>query len=203
MITLLKSNPRSAQQVANAMKLSKTVSKTTMSGGVVIIPTDTVYGLSAIADDPIAQDDEGAAAIRAVKGRTETKPFITLIEKPSDIRLYTDDGIPQSLLDLWPGALTIVVNAPSAHRTIALRCPEDEWLRRVIGLCGKPIYSTSCNISGGPVLNNMEDICHCFANSSVSLAVDDGDKIARPSTIVSVADGKVKILRQGDVVISV
>lgn len=101
MLTLLKSNPRSAFECARAM----------LNGGVVLIPTDTVYGLSAIARNPFTQSDSGAQAIRSIKGRAETKPFITLIADPSDISRFTRDIIPQNLLALWPGALTIVVDA--------------------------------------------------------------------------------------------
>lgn len=266
MLTLHKADSESASVCAASM----------LEGNVAILPTDTVYGLSAIASDPFTQNDTGAISIRLIKGRSESKPFIVLIEKSQDIQQYTDEVIPPALLSLWPGALTIVVraknisasiprpNAPyssplriaacpppcftppfrqgfsptsstclpfsSFHSapkgcssaatadsrpidsTIALRCPGDEWLRLVISLCGHPIYSTSCNISGSPALNLVKDILHTFQTPSASSAsgsdalrpalfIDDGDKTARPSTIVSIIDGNLKILRQGDVTV--
>ena len=166
----------SAERTANALK----------KGGVVIIPTDTVYGFSGDGDK-----------IRTIKGRSETKPFIQLIAKPEDLALYTEDIIPEQLLSKWPGALTIIVNDKRGGTT-AFRCPGDEWLRRVIELCGAPIYSTSVNRSGQPVLETEAGIVKEFG-SEVDLIITDGDKKgAKPSTLVSIADGKIKVLRQGE-----
>ena len=174
---LPKTAPDSIERTAEILK----------NGGVVIIPTDTVYGFSGDGDE-----------IRVVKGRSETKPFIQLIAKPEDLALYTDDIIPENLLNKWPGALTIIVNNKNGGTT-AYRCPGDEWLRCVIELCGSPIYSTSVNRSGQPVLDTQEAIIKEF-EKEVDLIITDGDKKgAKPSTLVNIADGQIKILRQGDV----
>ena len=161
-----KSDSDSAQKTANVLK----------EGGVVIIPTDTVYGFSGIVGN--GSDDR----IRAIKGRAETKPLIQLIACPEDLKKYTDDIIPPELLQKWPGALTIIVNTKpgvggTAASTIAFRCPGDEWLRKVISLCGAPIYSTSVNRSGQPVLDTQTSIIEEF-QPEVSLIVKDGDKKA-------------------------
>lgn len=175
------------------------------AGGVVIIPTDTVYGFSGIVqtqgvpelvEGPPHQDTQNR--IRTIKGRAETKPMIQLIACPQDLAEYTGDDVPQSLLQKWPGALTIIVNDKRGGTT-AFRCPGDEWLRKVIAACGSPIYSTSVNRSGQPVLDEQDAIIKEFG-SEVDLIVTDGDKKgAKPSTIVSITDGEIKILRQGDV----
>lgn len=182
-------------------------------GGIVIIPTDTVYGFSGIVDLADTQTRfETDAKIRAVKGRSESKPLIQLIAKPEDIRLYTDDEIPAGLLAKWPGALTIIVhikeNSPLADtaipesRTVAFRCPGDAWLRDIIEKCGAPIFSTSVNRSGQPVLDTSSAIASEFG-SEADLIIDDGDKKgALPSTLVTIEKGEVKILRQGSVKIS-
>ena len=181
-------------------------------GGIVIIPTDTVYGFSGIVDLKTATTTfETDAKIRAIKGRAETKPLIQLIAKPEDIRLYTDDEIPPALLEKWPGALTIIVrikdDAPLAAtaipqtRTVAFRCPGDEWLRKIIEKCVAPIFSTSVNRSGQPVLDTTNNISQEFEDE-VNLIIDDGDKKgALPSTLVAIENGSVKILRQGSVII--
>lgn len=182
-------------------------------GGIVIIPTDTVYGFSGIVDLADTQTRfETDAKIRAVKGRSESKPLIQLIAKPEDIRLYTDDEIPAGLLAKWPGALTIIVhikkNSPLADtaipesRTVAFRCPGDEWLRKIIAECGAPIFSTSVNRSGQPVLDTTGAITKEFSNE-VNLIIDDGDKKgALPSTLVAIEKGEIKVLRQGSIKIS-
>ncbi len=186
---------------------------TLRAGGIVIIPTDTVYGFSGIVDlaQPAASTKlfETDAKIRAIKGRAESKPLIQLIAKPEDIRLYTDDDIPPQLLAKWPGALTIIVhvkeNSPLAataipdSRTIAFRCPGDAWLREIIQKCGAPIFSTSVNRSGQPVLDSSSAIAAEFADE-VNLIIDDGDKKgALPSTLVTIENGQARVLRQGSV----
>lgn len=197
---LKKSDSTSIEQTAAILK----------NGSIVIIPTDTVYGFSGIVDLKNASSHfKTDAKIRAIKGRAETKPLIQLIAKPEDIRLYTDDDIPSSLLAKWPGALTIIVHikedAPLAataipeSRTVAFRCPGDAWLRKVIAECGAPVFSTSVNRSGQPVLDTTNSIASEFENE-VNLIIDDGDKKgALPSTLVTIENRNVKVLRQGSV----
>ena len=180
------------------------------NGKIAIIPTDTVYGFSGIVDLKSAKTQfETDSKIRAIKGRAETKPLIQLIARPEDLRLYTDDIIPDSLLSKWPGALTIIVHikedSPLADtaipesRTVAFRCPGDAWLREIIAACDAPVFSTSVNRSGQPVLDTTTAITDEF-NNEVDLIIDDGDKKgALPSTLVTLENGKVKILRQGSV----
>ncbi len=192
----------------NDQESIKTTADTLKNGGIVIIPTDTVYGFSGIVDLKNASSNfETDAKIRTIKGRAETKPLIQLIARPEDLRLYTDDEIPDSLLSKWPGALTIIVHtkkdSPLAEHTaiptIAFRCPGDEWLRKIIAECGAPIFSTSVNRSGQPVFDTTNAITTEFQNE-VDLIIEDGDKKgALPSTLVALENGEVKILRQGSV----
>ena len=169
-------------------------------GGVCVLPTDTVYGFSGIVP-------QSQSRIHSIKGRDEGKPFIQLIAKPEDLYCYTDVVIPQQLFSLWPGAVTVIVPVKQdadKKTTVAFRCPGDSWLRRVIDLVDAPIYSTSVNRSGEPVLGNVEAICQEFSGE-VELIVN-GDEIivpnAKPSTLVELLpDGKCKIVRQGSVVI--
>ena len=189
--------------------IEKTVA-TLKAGSIVIIPTDTVYGFSGIVDLKAAGTNfETDTKIRAIKGRAESKPLIQLIAKPEDIRLYTDDDIPPQLLAKWPGALTIIVhikeNSPlaataiPATQTVAFRCPGDEWLREIIARCEAPIFSTSVNRSGQPVLDTSAAISAEFS-SEADLIIDDGDKKgALPSTLVTIENGQARVLRQGSV----
>ena len=197
---LKKSDPSSIEETAAVLR----------KGGIVIIPTDTVYGFSGIVDLKAASTNfETDTKIRAIKGRAESKPLIQLIAKPEDIRLYTDDEIPAELLSKWPGALTIIVhikeNSPLAAtaipqtRTVAFRCPGDAWLREIIARCEAPIFSTSVNRSGQPVLDTTAAITKEFS-SEAGLIIDDGDKKgALPSTLVTIENGQVRVLRQGSV----
>ncbi len=179
-----------------------------LEGKVAVLPTDTVYGFSALA---LVMEADGPKKsgldlkIDQIKKSPESKPLIELISEPSDIYKYTGQEIPSKILEKWPGALTVLVKnnawykALTGREATAFRCPGDEWLRQVISLCGGPIYSTSVNFSGKPVLEAEADILRDFGGL-VDLYVSDGDKKnALPSTLVSLLDGEPKVLRQGAV----
>lgn len=184
------------------------VSSILKRGDVVILPTDTVYGFSGIVDLKKSEIYKTDCKIRKIKGREETKPLIQLISSPEEIFKYTEIEIPEILLSKWPGSLTVIVPVKKGCGlnddllTVAFRCPGDEWLRKVIGESNAPIYSTSVNRSGFPVLETIDEIRREF-EAEVSLIVEDGDKQgALPSTLVLLnEDGSFKILRQGSVVL--
>ena len=181
-----KNNKNSAQITAKILQ----------NGGIAILPTDTVYGFSAVVDSDTAQK------IRKIKGRAENKPFIQLIGEPDDIFYYTDDFIPPEILTKWPGALTIIVHNKKSfddEQTTAFRCPKDSWLRSIIKMCKSPIFSTSVNKSGCPILETPKEIQGTFENQ-VDLIVDDGEKKgALPSTLIKLENGNVQVIRQGEV----
>lgn len=181
-----KNNENSAQITAKILQ----------NGGIAILPTDTVYGFSAVVDSDTAQK------IRKIKGRAENKPFIQLIGEPDDIFDYTDDFIPPEILTKWPGALTIIVHNKKSfddEQTTAFRCPKDGWLRSIIKMCKSPIFSTSVNKSGCPILETPQEIQDTFENQ-VDLIVDDGEKKgALPSTLIKLENGNVQVIRQGEV----
>ena len=184
-MTCLKSDEDSIKKCVSLLKQNE----------VLILPTDTVYGFSGL----VGSTD---SLIRKIKGRAENKPFIQLISSPEYLKNLTDDEIPLRLLDYWPGPLTLIVKSKFDYlKTIAVRCPGDPWLRKIIEEAGAPIYSTSVNRSSCPVLSNIREIEKEFS-SEVALIVDDGDKNNTvPSTIAKVDDGKIVVLRQGAVVI--
>lgn len=190
-MTINKADKDSVQKTAEILR----------SGGITIIPTDTVYGFSGITTKPTD------AQIRTIKGRSETKPLIQLIARPEDLSLYTNDNIPPELLAKWPGALTIIVQlkpqlvATAPTPTVAFRCPGDKWLREVIAQTGAPIFSTSVNRSGQPVLDQVDAILAEFGQEADLIVLDGDKKGAKPSTLVTIENGKVKILRQGDVIV--
>lgn len=185
----------------NSVQLTVTCLK---SGNICIIPTDTVYGFSGIVDTQ-KQTFHSDNKIRMVKGRSESKPFICLISKPSDINQYTNVKIPADILNLWPGPLTIIVpiksdsDLISNSSTVAFRCPGDKWLREIINQVGSPIFSTSVNFSGLPICETEQEITSKF-DKLVDLIVCDGDKKgALPSTIISIENGQIKLVRAGEI----
>lgn len=192
-MTIEKNDPRSMRKATECLS----------RGGIAILPTDTVYGFSGIVDIKGQEKKSTDGLIRRIKGRGEDKPFIQLIASPDEIERYTDDRIPQRLLSLWPGPLTIIVHIKEDSpqdtdlKAIAFRCPGDTWLRKVIDQVGHPVYSSSVNRSGQPVLSSITDIEKEFS-AEVQLIVRDGDKTGSlPSTIVAMEGGAVKVIRQG------
>jgi len=166
---------------------------------ILILPTDTVYGFSAI----VSKDSKTDVRIREIKGRSETKPFIQLIPTPEAIKKYTNQSIPEKLLSYWPGPLTIIVEdlrlqGKEIHTT-AFRCPGDKWLRDILSELKEPIYSTSVNRSGNPVLDTQEAIISEFEKEADLIVLDGDKKGAVASTIVTINNGEIKVLREGAV----
>lgn len=175
------------------------------NGEVVIIPTDTVYGFSGIVSsynsNLVSKKINTDEKIRIIKGRSETKPFIQLISEPEDVYKYTNQKIPENLIEKWPGPLTMIVTLKDGINTVAFRCPCNEWLREIIRQCDAPLYSTSVNKSGCPILDTEKEIIAQFEND-VSLIVLDGDKKeSLPSTIIKIEENGYKLIRQGVLVL--
>lgn len=168
-----------------------------LSGRLVVLPTDTIYGFSAL------DTKEGEKAIRKAKGRGAEKGFIRLVAAPGDIKRYSSAKISPNLLSLWPGPLTLVLPLDEGE-TAAFRCPGDTWLREVVAKAGRAIFSTSVNISGDAPLFRARDIEAMFGGIA-SLIIED-ERLERggealPSTIVDVSSRPYRVLRQGAAVI--
>lgn len=157
-------------------------------GGVAIIPCDTVYGI-------VGRVPDTEARIRTIKGREETNPFLMLIGGVEQLKLISDTQLDAGVQRLWPGPVTLVI--PAREGTVAVRLPDDAFLRDVILSLGAPIYSTSVNRSGSPPLAAIEQIVASF-ETDVDLILDGGSFGGRkPSTILDVSRRPYRILREG------
>lgn len=161
---------------------------------VIVLPTDTIYGFS-------GKINTTKEKIQAIKGREENKPFIVLIEKPEDISLFSDIRPHQDLLTLWPGPLTIILPLRNSEESIALRCPGDVWLRKLIADLKSPLYSTSCNRSGLPPLSDIDEIEKEFSKEVALIVEDPSSGSGLASTIVSIEEHSVKLIRQGSLML--
>ena len=177
-----KSAPRSLEAAAAALR----------KGELVVLPTDTIYGFSAL------DTEDGAALIQKAKKRSEQKGLIRLIANPADIKRYSSATLSNDLLALWPGPLTLVVPL-AAGGSAAFRCPGDAWLRDVVANVGRPIFSSSVNASGDEPLGRAADIEAKFGDAASLIIEDDGagETPALPSTIVDATARPYKVLRQG------
>jgi L-threonylcarbamoyladenylate synthase len=164
-------------------------------GSLVVLPTDTVYGVSA---DPRLAGAEDR--LRRAKGRDEDKPIPLLA---SDAEGVTAAGFAmdeaQRLLAarFWPGPLTLVLRAGS--RSEGIRVPACETARAVIRACGGLLRVTSANRSGEPPALTAAAAAAALA-PSVALVLDDGPTPGGvPSSVVAVVDGRIRVLREGAV----
>ena len=173
------------------------------SGGVVVYPTETVYGLGA---DPFNQP--AFERTFSLKGRETEKGLILLIRGMQDLDALVAD-VPRSAENLikafWPGPLTLVFpaspNLPNhllgSTSTVALRRSDAPVASGLLRHAGGPLTSTSANISGQPPVRSAREAADVFGDR-VDLILDGGESFdARPSTLVDVSGRSPKILRPG------
>lgn len=174
-------------------------------GGLVAIPTETVYGLGA---DGLNVD--AVARIFEAKGRPGDNPLILHVTGADQLPVFCHD-IPESAYRLaekfWPGPLTIVLpaNANVPKRTtgglstVAIRCPKSEITREIIRLAGVPIAAPSANISGKPSTTTAEHVLHDH-DGKIEAIVDGGPcSVGVESTIVDLTEERPRLLRPGGV----
>jgi L-threonylcarbamoyladenylate synthase len=179
-----------------------------VSGGVVALPTETVYGLAASADHPAA-----IARVFAIKGRPETHPLILHIGDPNDLPTWVTD-IPEDAARLaaacWPGPLTLLLNKSDrvsdvitgGRSTVAIRVPAHDLAQQVLSLAG-PWVAPSANRFGhvspttcAHVLADLKD----FLDPATDAVLDGGPcTIGVESTIVDCTVSPAQILRHGGI----
>ena len=173
------------------------------SGGVVAFPTDTFYALGAH-----ALDGDAVGKVFAAKGRASTTPVPVLIPDVRAVGLFAAEFPPVAVMlagRFWPGALTIVLPAhDSVPRvvtggtdTVGLRVPDNETALALLSEVGAGITGTSANQSGAPPMKLASEVEAAFnGHPGLVLSGDCGGHDA-PSTVVTVADGALRILRDG------
>ncbi len=195
-------DPADVNSSENEIKYAAEIIK---NGGLVVFPTETVYGLGAD-----ATSSEAAKRIYVAKGRPSDNPLIIHIEKPSDAELYTyTSEVYYRLADRFmPGPLTVIMTAkdtvPMQTRgglpTVAVRCPENPIARRLIALSGVPIAAPSANLSGSPSPTTAAHVIDDMMGR-VDMIIDGGEcGFGLESTIVKIEDdGALTLLRPGKI----
>lgn len=169
--------------------------------GVVVVPTDTVYGLAALAGDPAAEDK-----LFALKQRPESVPIAVLVADTAQaLRLIAPPDRSARLLmqEFWPGPLTIVLPAASVlPATIGVRCPDHDFISELAAEVG-PLATTSANLHGQPVCATAAEIAAVFAAppaAILDLIIDGGRLTASASTVVACGpDEELQLLREGTI----
>jgi len=173
------------------------------AGGLVAVPTETVYGLAANGLDPRAVEK-----IYEVKGRPAVKPLSLMVHDESAMDGCCRD-VPKQARALaaafWPGPLTIVLKArdsvPEIVRaggdTVGLRCPDHPLTLELLRECALPLAAPSANPSGAPSPKTAAEVLAYF-DGRIDCVLDGGEcGIGRESTIISLAAAPYKILRPG------
>lgn len=184
------------QEIINAAKVIK-------DGGLVLFPTETVYGIGAN-----GLNEQAVKNIFKAKGRASDNPLILHISEAEMLNEIAEDisELEYKLMDaFWPGPFTIVLNktdivptvVTGGLDTVAVRMPRNKIANRLIHYAGVPIAAPSANISGKPSGTCVEDVYDELKNS-MDYIIDGGKcEVGIESTVVKVENGSVRILRPG------
>lgn len=165
------------------------------------MPTDTIYGIVGSAFSPAAVE-----RIYKLRKRNASKPFIVLISSVTDLDKFGVEfgsGDRKFLKKIWPGPISVILDVPSKsflylkrkEAGLAFRLPEPKWLRDFLAKSG-PLVAPSANIEGDPPSRNLSDAKKYF-DDKVDFYLFSGDLVSKPSTLISLKGGKVKVLREG------
>lgn len=186
-------------------KKLKKIADCIVEGGLVVFPTETVYGIGAN-----ALNENAVSNIFKAKGRPNDNPLIVHI---SDMEMLSKivenvNGIEKKLIDnFWPGPLTIIFpkkdvlpeNVTCGLDTVGVRMPKNEIALKLIEFAKTPIAAPSANQSGKPSGTKISDI-YDELNEKVDYMIDGStSNIGVESTVVKVIDGEVLILRPGKI----
>lgn len=184
---------------------AETAAEIIRRGGLVAIPTETVYGLGAN-----GLDEAAVARIFEAKGRPQDNPLILHVAAPEEMEAICHD-IPESAYALarayWPGPLTMVLpvrdcvprRTTAGLDTVAVRCPDCAITREIIRLSGVPIAAPSANLSGKPSTTTAEHVRHDH-DGRIDAIVDGGPcRVGVESTIVDLTEDRPRLLRPGGI----
>ena len=171
------------------------------SGGVIIYPTDTIYGLGCD-----ITSKEAIERVLAIKGRSHKKPMSFICADLTNISQYAhvSNHAYRILKRCLPGPYTFVLPATretprilqTKQKTVGLRVPDHPVPMALVRELGNPIISTSANRSNEEVLTDPAELANILG-SQVDLVLECGVLPVMPSSVVSLLDDRVEILREG------
>ena len=185
------------EEIKNAIEALK-------KGGTILYPTDTVWGLGCD-----ARNKDAVAKLFKLKQRVEYKSMVVLVcdekmlsryvKKIPDIAFELMEAATEPLTIIYPNGRMLAENIIAADDSVGIRVVKDEFCKQLIQKFGKPIVSTSANISGEETPSSFKDIKLDILNQVnyiVNLRQNEVKK-SKPSTIIRIGEsGEVKILRK-------
>lgn len=183
------------------MRLIKKVAEVLRTGGIIIYPTDTVYGLGCD-----LFNKKGIEKIYKIKKRSEKQPFSFVCADLKDISRYArvSDYAYKTMKRLLPGPYTFILEASRLvpkiilpkRQTTGIRVPDNRICLALVGELGQPIISTSVKNEDGEIMTDpvvMEKkFRHC-----VDLVIDGGILAAGQSSVISLVDDQTEVIRIG------
>ena len=173
------------------------------TGGIILYPTDTIWGIGCD-----ATDESACQRIIEIKNRPEEKSFILLVDGFAMLERYVPDFHPicYDLADLADKPLTIIYpsvkgiapSIPAADGTVGIRITKDPICLKLIRSIRKPIVSTSANLSGQPSPTSFKEIDPALINAvDAVLNERTTEKMTTPSQIIKIGlDGSVQVIRK-------
>jgi len=166
--------------------------KTIKNDGVIIFPTETVYGLGGLVTSEVA-----IKRMYEIKKRPAGKPFQILISDLSQLDELTDkvsEKAQELISKHWPGPLTLIFKNKGGSSTVGVRMPDHSLLRELIKLTG-PLASSSANLSGESDPTSADEV-----KIEADLLLDGGKcRLGQPSTVIDASVDPPQILRQGSI----
>jgi L-threonylcarbamoyladenylate synthase len=174
-------------------------------GGVVVVPTDTVYGLAVATAVPGA-----TATLFEIKGRPASVPLAVLVDSLEQAGELCDPPTPpvhRVVEHLWPGPLTVVLRRAARSAalelggdgsTVGIRCPDHAFVRAVARQVG-PLATTSANRHGEHTGVTAGDVAAALAGGDLALIVDGGTCAGLASTVIDGTDPALPVLRPGPI----
>jgi len=182
------------------------------NGGVIAYPTETTYGLGCD-----ATNQEAVNKISKIKGRIQGKPFLVVMPTIAMAKEYLEwnELLEKISKKYWPGAVTVVGRASenfsvdgvvSQAQTLAVRVTGYPWLQKLFVNFDKPLVATSANLAGTGEVYDFVELKNIFNDCEFKPdAIVDAGALPQnlPSTLVDVVDAELKILRQGEIRVSI
>ncbi len=184
--------PRLIKQAAEALK----------KGAVICYPTDTVYGIGCD-----IYNQKAVKRVHQIKNRPSDKPFSFICADLKDVSTYCDlsNTAYRVMKKALPGQYTFVLPAMkvvpkimmSKQRTVGIRVPDNEICRQLVNELGNPLLNTSALLDQDDMVTDAWEVEERFG-SMLDIIIDGGSVVPSESTVISMIENEVEILREGD-----
>ena len=185
------------------VRLIKKAAEILSAGGIIIYPTDTVYGIGCSVENKNAIE-----RIHLIKRQRADKPFSFVCSDLKHISEYANvsNAAFKIMKHAVPGPYTFILPAArmkqlpkilvSRRKTVGIRVPDSKVTLAIVGELGHPILSTSVTAESGELLNDPASIADTYKNS-VEMIIDGGVLVSNPSTVLDLTEDTARVIRLG------